>query len=336
MRALGDGDDDWEDDKDARSEGRSRYGGDSERRHKSSRSEKERSRSRDRKERRRENTKDSGRSDKSRGKSRAEDIVDGPSEERGIQAMGSFDQFPGQYSGALVGPVSQQSRSQDHVMSGALPSADPAHQFPQQIPAKFERPQFGPTRADSFGHAAEYYLDEGQSVDYQPGVRSRTPNMLVNPDLHLHAASAVAQETPDTGHGAASDYYGGAADPVPTTETRPVQPARKSSKISGKASSLAKIASTSAAAAVSAGALGATSNRPSTSQPVTPSRPLRSDPSDLRPASSYYAPSSAPQQRTTGRSPPRTNSNLPAYVAGAAAADFSTYKASQHLSLIHI
>ncbi|KAK4574005.1 hypothetical protein LTR86_001766 [Recurvomyces mirabilis] len=309
VRALGDGDDDWEDDKDARSEKRSRQ--------KSSRPEKERSRSRDRKERKRESTKESGKSEKSRGKSRAEDIVDGPSDARGIPAMGSFDQFPGQNNGALVGPVSQPSRPQDRVMSGALPSADPAHQFPQQIPAKFSRPQLGPTRADSFGHASEYYLDEGQSVDYQPGVRSRTPNMLVNPDLHLHAASAAAQETPDTGHGSAADYYGGASDSVPTAETRPVQPTRKSSKSTGKVSSLAKIASTSAAAAVTAGVFGATTNRPSTSQPVTPSRPSRSDPADLRPASSYYALSSAPQQRTT------------AYAAGAAAAGLGAYETSQ-------
>ncbi|KAK3669902.1 hypothetical protein LTR78_010213 [Recurvomyces mirabilis] len=323
VRALGDGDDDWEDDKDARGEKRSRQ--------KSSRSEKERSRSRDRKERKRESTKESGKSEKSRGKSRAEDIVDGPSDARGIPAMGSFDQFPGQNSGALVGPVSQQSQSQSqsHAMSGALPSADPAHQFPQQIPAKFSRPRLGPTRADSFGHASEYYLDEGQSVDYQPGVRSRTPNMLVNPDLHLHAASAAAQETPDTGHGSAADYYGGAADPVPTAETRPVQPTRKSSKSTGKVSSLAKIASTSAAAAVTAGVFSATTNRPSTSQPVTPSRPSRSDPADLRPASSYYAPSSAPQQRTTGKSSARTNSNPPAYAAGGAAAGLGAYETSQ-------
>ena len=54
-------------------------------------------------------------------------------------------------------------------------------------------------RADSFGAAAEYYLDEGQSVEFQPGNRPFTPNMLaeerkfVNDPVLVHSLKLIGQ-----------------------------------------------------------------------------------------------------------------------------------------------
>ncbi|TKA83723.1 hypothetical protein B0A55_00273 [Friedmanniomyces simplex] len=352
VRALGSQDEDWEDDDRAKSEKRSRRGEGSERRHKSGRSEKERSQSRERKERRRESTsyRDSGRDERSHGNSRTLEVVDGPNGERGVPAMGSFEQFPGQYTAALVGPV----QPHDPVMSGALPSADPMHQFPSQIPSTYSRPQLGPTRADSYGQASEYYMDEGQSVHTQPGHRAGTPNMLVNPDTHLMAASAVPQPAQDTGHGSAADFYGGKVSPVypepakptPTSSQRPLSGRRPLGSTS-RPSKLGAVASTAAAAAATAGVIRApssshqqtssTSYQKSTtsSRPPAQSSQRSPDPSftTAGAAGSYYAP--APQQvplsqqGTSSKQPSRTNSNVPLYAAGAAAAGAAAYGMSQ-------
>ncbi|KAK4539315.1 hypothetical protein LTR36_000808, partial [Oleoguttula mirabilis] len=290
VRALDVEDEDWEDerDKDARSERRSKRGGSRERRRKSRSqrgNERSRSRSRERegKERRREERRREGgsasyregereRDQLARGQSRAEEDMGG--RERALPAMGSFEQFPGQYAGALVGPLPP--RQDEVVMSGALPSSDVAHQFPAQNPMTYARPQLGPTREDSYGAAAEYYLDEGQSVHHQPGKRPLTPNMLHNPDAHLVAASAVAQPAQDTGHGSAADFYGDAGGPAdnassvkpttsssakPASSSSSAKPGKLSRQPSGsnstsKPSKLGKIASTAAATAVTAGALG--------------------------------------------------------------------------------
>ncbi|KAK5116890.1 hypothetical protein LTR62_006611 [Meristemomyces frigidus] len=344
VRALGDRDDDWEDEntKDARSEKRSRNGGESERRLKSSRSEKERSRSgsRERKERRRQSAseKTSSKGERSRGKSRASDIVEGPGNERGIPAMGSFDQFPGQYDSGMVGPSPQ--RNTRPVMSGALPTSDPAHQFPQQIPAKFDRPQFGPTRADSFGAAADYYLDEGESVQHQPGIRSGSPNMLVNPDLHLHAASAEAKVTPDTGHGSAADYYGGAGNVANTSPARPNISDKTTSKSSSKTSTLGRIASTTAAAAATGGVLAAAGRRSDSSKQSTPVKPPRPEVSSAakgaasysQGSATYSSPTSAAYRQTSGKSSSNITANVPGYAETTASRAPPPYDTSQSYS----
>ncbi|TKA44464.1 hypothetical protein B0A54_05209 [Friedmanniomyces endolithicus] len=354
VRSLGNQGEDWEDDDRAKSEKRSKRGEGSERRQKSSRSEKERSRSREGKERRRESTsqRDSGRDERSHGKSRARDVVDTPNGERGIPPMGSFDQFPGQYSAALVGPTQS---FHDSPVSGALPSADPMHQFPSQIPRTFTRPQMGPTRADSYGQASEYYMDEGQSVGFQPGHRAGTPNMLVNPTLHLHAASAEPHTALDTGHGSASDFYGGEASSVyheavepATNSPQRLVSGRQSSGTADRPSNLAEVASTAAAAVATAGVLGeATSSYNQTSstfyqQNTTNSRPQASTTS-RSPGRSYTAPGAAgsyyapapqqiplSQQGTPGRQSSNTNSNVPLYAAGAAAAGAAAYGMDQY------
>ncbi|KAI7339898.1 hypothetical protein KC315_g1010 [Hortaea werneckii] len=271
LRMLND-DDGWEDESVAgKSEKRSRRSGeDGVRRKKSSRSEKRsrsRSRSRDRQERREQRRReresaggyagDREQDRSSAGKARDRDG------ERGIPAMGSFEQFPGQFAGGPAfeyGNGAVASGLNDYYMSGGLPTADAAHQFPDQNPSTYTRPQLGPNRADSYGHAADYYLDQGQSVQDQPGVRSRTPNMLANPDTHLVAASSEANPVQDTGNGTAADFYGGKVSPVPFTAEpdtmgpsfKPSKPGKTSSDSSSKPSKLGKM---SAAAVGAAGML---------------------------------------------------------------------------------
>ncbi|KAI6869866.1 hypothetical protein KC318_g19105, partial [Hortaea werneckii] len=268
LRMLND-EDGWEDESVAgKSEKRSRRSGeDGLRRKKSSRSEKRsrsRSRSRDRQERREQRRREregaggyAGDREKTRsgaGKERDRD------NERGIPAMGSFEQFPGQFAGGPAfeyGNGAVASGQNDYYMSGGLPTADAAHQFPDQNPSTYTRPQMGPNRADSYGHAADYYLDQGQSVQDQPGVRSRTPNMLANPDTHLVAASSEANPAQDTGNGTAADFYDGKVSPVPFTaepdtigpSSKPSKPGKTSSGSSSKPSKLGKMSGAAAGAA---------------------------------------------------------------------------------------
>ncbi|KAI7415117.1 hypothetical protein KC332_g3700 [Hortaea werneckii] len=271
LRMLND-EDGWEDESVAgKSEKRSRRSGeDGLRRKKSSRSEKRsrsRSRSRDRQERREQRRREregaggyAGDREKDRSSAGKARDRDG---ERGIPAMGSFEQFPGQFAGGPAfeyGNGAVASGQNDYYMSGELPTADAAHQFPDQNPSTYTRPQMGPNRADSYGHAADYYLDQGQSVQEQPGVRSRTPNMLANPDTHLVAASSEANPVQDTGNGTAADFYGGKVSPVPfTAEPDTIGPSSKPSKpgktSSGSSSKPSKLGKMSAAAAGAAGML---------------------------------------------------------------------------------
>ncbi|KAK5168944.1 uncharacterized protein LTR77_006253 [Saxophila tyrrhenica] len=321
----------WEDDdRDARSERKSvRSEGRKHRR----RSEKERSRSRSRETTHSQRHRKSSHkgSEVSRRKSRDADGGD----ERAIPDMGSFEQFPGQYAGGAMG----QSGRQEPMMSGAL----------QNTPNN----QFGLSRADSYGAAAEYYLDEGQSVTDQPGIRASTPNMLVNPDLHLIAPSAEAQPAQDTGHGSAADFYGGKVSPVLTTEPLPARPSKSSSTSKqskpGRTPSFGNAAAATAAG-VGFGAAAASSassyyqsqnqtSTPTTSYQQSPSssskpasRPIRqsSEPVTSGSAGAYYAP--PPQMGassgSTGRQSSHTNTGL--YAAGAAAAGAAAYGMSQH------
>ncbi|KAH9822050.1 microtubule-associated protein futsch-like [Teratosphaeria destructans] len=356
LNAQEDDEDDWVDD-DAKTE---RTTGTERRRKRKSHSHREKERSssgererarekeRERKERerkeekRRESLKESlrdagwgsgGRSEKSKTKERSktvEEDVDGPST-RALPAMGSFEQFPGQYSGVIPGPVEPVEpveQPSEPRMSGALPPSDPAHQFPNQIPASYDRPQMGPTRADSYGAAADYYMDEGQSVNHQPGVRSITPNMLVNPDAHLLAASAEAHPAPDTGHGLAAEFYNGDVNPVEapkpsssskSSSSKPssssVKPSKSSKQSSGsfaKPLKTSKTASTAAAIAAATGTIGlvnAASHQHTQSQPQmsTTSSPYQQAASSTRPHSKPSRHDSAPDAYhptpSSGRAP---------------------------------
>ncbi|KAK3058320.1 hypothetical protein LTR09_001398 [Extremus antarcticus] len=302
-------DEGWEDeDRDARSERRSVK---SEGRRHRRKSEKERSRSRSR-EKSGKHRKSSRRdSETGHGKSRASDAGD----ERAIPDMGSFEQFPGQYSHGMMGG------QQEPMMSGALTNTP--------------NNQFGLNRADSYGAAADYYQDEGQSVHQQPGFRQSTPNMLVNPDLHLIAPSATAQPVQDTGNGSAADFYSGKVSPVPIAGPQSTKPGRTSS--SGKSPKPGKTSSYGTAAAVTAAGIGlgamasnsssyhqtqnqtSTSYQQSSSSSSKPqSRPMRqsSEPVTSASANAYYGP------------PPQQGSN--SGPSGAAAAGLAAYEMNQH------
>ncbi|KAK3709971.1 hypothetical protein LTR37_010590 [Vermiconidia calcicola] len=308
----------WEDDdKDARSERKSlRSHGSRHRR----RSEKERSRSRSREKGRKYRTGSRKESEAPRGKPRTED----GGGNRGIPEMGSMAQFPGQYSGGMMGPTG----TQEPMMSAALPT--------RPTPDN----QFGLSRADSYGAAADYYLDEGQSVTLQPGVRTNSPNMLVNPDHHLMAASAEEQPAEDTGHGSAADFYSGKISPVLTAEPQTIKPSkfslRRPSKPSKTPSFGAAVAATAAAGLTMGAAASSSASYQSQTQSTTSFHKPSSSSSkphyqasrhNSKPVTSgstgaYYAP--LQQQRQPGSIPGNTgkqptNPNAGLYAAGAAA-----------------
>nr|POE78075.1 reticulocyte-binding protein 2 like a [Quercus suber] len=292
LRALRDEDDEdaWQDeDNDALSERKSRRG-DGERRRKSKSEKRDRSRSRSRSRSREHQTEmrrkgrdsdreRSTRAPRLRGESRAEkETASGAS--RALPAVGSFDQFPGQYdaNGFVSGPV--QPFSHEHTMSGALPSATADSQFPGQNPQTYARPQVGPTRADSYGAAAEYYLDEGQSVNHQPGIRPISPNMLTNPDLENGFVAPSAEPAPvmDTGNGAAADFFSGKVSPVTfqaEAADLTTKPAKKPSKLTSagwtRPSKNSGKTSSAAAAVAALGALATANGKQSgkTSEPTS-------------------------------------------------------------------
>ncbi|KAM3413951.1 hypothetical protein BST61_g10620 [Cercospora zeina] len=263
LRMLPDDDgdeDEWEDDeKTVKSERRRRKRSPSderEKRRKSSGKEKEkrRSSSRERKDKTRSSTAEKPKDKSSSRRSEPELVTDSS---RAIPAMGSFEQFPGQYGGGVMG----QQQQPEYTMSGALPNVVPQSQFrgrDHAAPYEQPAPPMGVSRADSYGHAAEYYLDEGQSVTFQPGFRTSTPNMLVNPDHHLMAASSVALPAQDTGHGSAADFYNDTTSfSAPVTPARPTaKPGKQSSSSASKPSRTAKPSQTSSGSAVAAGLAG--------------------------------------------------------------------------------
>lgn len=128
-----------------------------------------------------------------------------------------FSQFPGQ-AGAPI-------------MSGALPlGSQPPHgmsshvqdQFPGQDPVKFASSAL--PGGNPFGAAADFYLDQGQSVHQQPGIRPQPPSVIIGQDTpHLMSAAVQANPVADTGSGAAADFYGNSGPPTskPSKSSRP-------------------------------------------------------------------------------------------------------------------
>ncbi|KAF2747150.1 hypothetical protein M011DRAFT_64754 [Sporormia fimetaria CBS 119925] len=142
-----------------------------------------------------------------------------------------FSQFPGQ-------PVAS-SMSTPLPVHSAPPAIDShiASQFPGQTPTNFSQP-FTPglVHTNSFGAAADFYGDQGQSVLDQPGVRPGRPSVIMPLDTpHLTSASADFIPAQDTGTGTAADFYEGTqatASPShpsqPSSGTAPPKPLRPS------------------------------------------------------------------------------------------------------------
>ncbi|KAJ5485367.1 hypothetical protein N7539_005355 [Penicillium diatomitis] len=123
--------------------------------------------------------------------------------------------------------------SADHPLDGnaVSPSYDPhvQQQFPGQFPSGTAQPYYPPS--NPAGAAADYYGDQGQSVNDQPGVRPQQPSVIPNSQTHLMTASASANPPPEPSSlgqvGAAAAYF---TDDTPHGASQPIPPAASSSK----------------------------------------------------------------------------------------------------------
>lgn len=95
-----------------------------------------------------------------------------------------------------------------------------------------------PYRPPSMGLAADYYGDQGESVQFQPGVRPQGPAYVVNQEqLHLQTPTADAKPPPEPSAngqpGAAANYFtmNSASEAENTTPLRPSKPGQKPPKI---------------------------------------------------------------------------------------------------------
>lgn len=164
-------------------------------------------------------------------------IVDEPSRPRaddsfsGQIGSAGFSQFPGQVgapmmSGALPAGSTPHTPHIPHTQYPASPSMS-SHvqdQFPGQDPVQYTSsalPGHNP-----FGAAADFYNDQGQSVNSQPGVRPQPPSVIIGQDTpHLVAASAQANPVADTGAGSAADFYTDSTPaPASTSTSKPPRP----------------------------------------------------------------------------------------------------------------
>ncbi|KAJ5170717.1 uncharacterized protein N7500_003500 [Penicillium coprophilum] len=125
-----------------------------------------------------------------------------------------FSQFPMQYDTGIPSA----GHSPAHEVS-----YDPhvQHQFPGQFPEQSTAPYPPPNPA---GAAADYYGDQGQSVEHQPGIRPAPPSVLPNTQAHLMAASPSANPPPEPSSlgetGAAAAYFDDSFH-VPTQQDQP-------------------------------------------------------------------------------------------------------------------
>ncbi|PWY65147.1 hypothetical protein BO83DRAFT_321474 [Aspergillus eucalypticola CBS 122712] len=95
-------------------------------------------------------------------------------------------------------------------------------QFPGQFPAYVAEPYLPPNPA---GEAADYYGDQGQSVQDQPGVRPKPPLVAPSDQAHLMTASPTANPPPEPSSmgqvGAAAAYF---MDDAELGMEQPVEP----------------------------------------------------------------------------------------------------------------
>ncbi|KAL4997720.1 hypothetical protein BDV10DRAFT_185911 [Aspergillus recurvatus] len=106
-------------------------------------------------------------------------------------------------------------------------------QFPGQFPTSYAEPYRPPNPA---GEAADYYNDQGQSVQEQPGVRPKPPLVIPNSQAHLMTASPTANPPPEPSSlgevGAAASYFANdpaldvenSGHPISGPESRPPKP----------------------------------------------------------------------------------------------------------------
>lgn len=299
--------------------------------------------------------------DTTRSRGVADDTPKRSSSRREESSRGPLDahvqhQFPGQDPTSFNRPFGvPQPQTPSHSIQH---DAHVQSQFPGQDPASFDRP---------FGAAADYYGDQGQSVDHQPGIRPSTPKITAgNAQPHLMTAHAVSTPAPDTGNGSAADFFNPnsaygpppAASPANTSSSRPNRPSKTNSRPSkpSTSSSSNAIGTTAALAGAAAAGYGLSqlSHQESTSsmqaqyaQSVSGSTygtngmsalpPTMSGKPAPRPGSTSARPSASSSYNTTGAGRPpyeSSNSNLAGYATAAGVAA-GAYALHQHHSHSH-
>ncbi|KAJ6051981.1 hypothetical protein N7460_002515 [Penicillium canescens] len=163
-------------------------------------------------------------------------------------AAPGFSQFPMQYDTGMP-PT---GHSPEHEVP-----YDPhvQQQFPGQFPEGVAQPYLPMNPA---GAAADYYGDQGQSVEMQPGVRPAPPSVLPNTQAHLMAASPTANPPPEPSSmgqtGAAAAYFeddfhvpAQPAKPPSASSSRPPKPSNPSKPSKPSSSSVLPAAAVGAA-----------------------------------------------------------------------------------------
>lgn len=141
-------------------------------------------------------------------------------------ASPGFSQFPMQHDNNpnynnAPGPLPPSMMPSPHDPNS--PATYDPH-VPQQFPGQFPAFSAEPYRpSNPAGEAADYYGDQGQSIQDQPGVRPNPPAIIPNPDPHLMPASPIVnppEEPSSMGEvGAAADYYGDGGAPEVNGQT---------------------------------------------------------------------------------------------------------------------
>ncbi|KAL5047190.1 hypothetical protein BDW71DRAFT_46145 [Aspergillus fruticulosus] len=164
------------------------------------------------------------------------------------RALPEDNYYPPVASGALPAPFDPMQTTQGlpfPMNPVSVPPAAPAaptptiydphvqQQFPGQFPTSYAEPYRPPNPA---GEAADYYNDQGQSVQEQPGVRPKPPLVIPNSQAHLITASPTANPPPEPSSlgevGAAASYFANdpaldvenSGHPISGPESRPPKP----------------------------------------------------------------------------------------------------------------
>ena len=236
-------------------------------------------------------------------------------------ASPGFSQFPMQHDNNpnynnAPGPLPPSMMPSPHdPVSPATYDPHVPQQFPGQFPAYSAEP-YRPS--NPAGEAADYYGDQGQSIQEQPGVRPNPPAIIPNPDPHLMPASPIAnppEEPSSMGEvGAAADYYGGGGGPEMNGQTSQ-EPAPKPPKPSkpSKPSGLTGVPDTPDG--IPSGMATHGSSESSSVPPLTPMTPGTADPQ-----SATFPQDSFPHSHTIG----------PGIGAAAGAAAAAGYMAHHH------
>ena len=257
----------------------------------------------------------------------------------------SFQQFPGQYDGGVIGGHGEDPNGTSRPPEHEAMSSHVQDQFPGQFPSESAEPYRPPLAANEGGPglAADYYGDAGQSVAEQPGFRQHSPSLIIGQEPHLLPASSVAAPPPEPsasgGVGAAASFFSGEfeADETPsnhvhqTSSTYTSAPSRPNMTATSSTLPALGSAAMGATAAMGAAAGYAMGNHSSTQQhdaistAGTTSEYMTT--SSQRPPSqtqgSYYSSTSRPPGSTTSRPPttggrPSHADNVPIYTAAAA------------------